>query len=245
MAAFPRGTTVGTFFHACLEAMDYADPTGWREVVAGKMAVAGLDSNSWLDTALQNLTDVLRTPLAVGGPVLAGKPLRDLVREEEFYFPAHGVDIKRMAAAFAAAGGPFTAYARDVARMDARHVDGYLKGYVDLIFRDAGRYFILDWKSNWLGPDVAVYAPERLDAEMCSSAYYLQGCLYAVALRRSMAVRAPQWDYARDFGGIHYVFLRGVDPAKAGHGVVFFNPPAELLDGIEEALGCGKGDAAR
>jgi exodeoxyribonuclease V beta subunit len=237
MAAFPRGTAVGTFFHACLEEMDYADPASWREVVEKKLKQAGLSADNWLDTALAGLADTLDTPLALGGPLLAGKPKTDLVREGEFYFPAHGVDVVKLAKAFAGADGPLAAYAKEVAAMDARAVDGYLKGYIDLVFRDGARYCILDWKSNWLGDDVAAYTSAALDAAMRQNAYYLQGCLYAVALRRSMAARWPEWDYERHFGGIYYVFLRGIDKGQPGHGVTYFRPDESLLNGIEDAFG--------
>jgi exodeoxyribonuclease V beta subunit len=239
IAAFPRGAAVGTFFHACLEYMDYANPASWREVVEKQLRLAGLDAAAWLDVAHGNLTEVLQTPLAPGGPVLAGKRMRETVREAEFYLPARGVDTRRLAQAFASSGGTLAAYAEHAARLDAKAVDGYLKGYIDLVFRDGERYYILDWKSNWLGPDAAAYSPATLDAAMRSADYYLQGALYAAALRRNMAVRWPEWDYEKHFGGLYYVFLRGVD-GSPGHGVVHFRPEESLLDGVEEALGMGR-----
>lgn len=235
IAAFPRGAAVGTFFHACLEHMDYASPASWREVVEKHLRLAGLDA-TLLDVALGNLAETLKTPLAPGGPILAGKPSRDLVREAEFYLPAKRVDTRKLAEAFASGGEPFAAYAENVARLEAKAVDGYLKGYIDLVFRDGERYCILDWKSNWLGADAAAYHSSALDAAMRSADYYLQGCLYAAALRRSMAARWPGWAYERHFGGLYYVFLRGVD-GTPGHGVVSFRPEESLLDGVEEALG--------
>jgi len=74
---------------------------------------------------------------------------------------------------------------------------------------------------------------------MSEHAYYLQGCLYALALRRSMQSRWPEWDYEQHFGGIYYVYLRGVDPEKPGQGIARFRPPATMLDAMEAALGCG------
>jgi exodeoxyribonuclease V beta subunit len=238
IATFPRGAEAGTFFHSCLEKMDYSNPASWREVVAAELKVAGLDT-ALLDTALNNLTEVLETPLAPGGPILAGRKPSEIVREGEFYFPARGVDFGRLAAAFAGAGAPFAAYAPQVARQGFAGVEGYLKGYIDLVFRDDGKYCILDWKSNWLGPDAAHYTPDALDAAMRGNDYYLQGALYALALRRGMAARGGK-NFAAEFGGVYYVFLRGADRSRPGSGVVYFNPGEALLDGVEAALGIGR-----
>jgi exodeoxyribonuclease V beta subunit len=238
IAAFPRGAAVGTFFHACFEHAAYDDESGWRHVVAGQLDASGLEVGRWLDTALACVGDVLKTPLAPGGPRLFGKPRDELVRECEFYFPASGVNVRALADAFASAGAPFAACAASLAALSPADFDGYLKGYIDLIFRDAGQLCILDWKSNWLGPDASAYVPASLDAAMRHSAYYLQGVIYALALRRSYAARGRSAAFESGFGGIYYVFLRGVEAGREGSGVVHFRPSAALLDGVERALGC-------
>jgi exodeoxyribonuclease V beta subunit len=236
IAAFPRGPEVGTFFHSSLEKMNFAESSGWESVIRLGLAAAGLDGADPA-TALDCLSSVLSTPLAPDGPVLLGSPEGDLRREEEFYFPARGVDFGKMADAYAAEGGPLADFAGRLRRMAPREVEGYLKGYIDLIFRSQGRFHILDWKSNWLGPSSADYAPEALHRAMVESAYYLQGALYALAFKKCMAFRAPQWNYGRDFGELYYVFLRGVEKGRPGSGVLSFRPSEKLLDGLAEALG--------
>jgi exodeoxyribonuclease V beta subunit len=236
IAAFPRGPEVGTFFHSSLEKMNFAEPSGWESVIRLGLAAAGLDGADPA-IALDCLSSVLETPLAPEGPLLLGSPEEDLRREEEFYFPARGVDFGKMADAFAAEGGLLADFAGRLRRMPPREVEGYLKGYIDLIFRSQGRFHILDWKSNWLGPSSADYAREALHRAMVESAYYLQGALYALAFKKCMAFRAPQWNYGRDFGALYYVFLRGVERGRPGSGVLSFRPSEQLLDGLAEALG--------
>ena len=237
IAAFPSGASAGSFFHACLEKMNFADSSRWREEIAGRMKEAGFDEGKWLDLVAGNLSDVLNTPLSPGGPRLADLAPGELRREAEFFFPAHGADPGRMAQAFVAEGGALAACAPELRRLSPGRADGYLKGYIDLVFRSGNRLHVLDWKSNRLGASPADYTPGRMDAAMRQYAYYLQGALYALALRRQMAFRAPDWDYGRDFGEIYYVFLRGVERDVAGSGVVRFRPSAGLLDGLEAALG--------
>jgi exodeoxyribonuclease V beta subunit len=237
LAAFPKGAGAGTFFHACLERLDFADRSKWREIVSERLAAAGMDVAKWLDVVVAGIGAVVDNPMGPEGVVLAGKGEGDLLRECEFYIPAMGPDPAILAAAFAGAGGPFADCAPMLACMRADGADGYLKGYVDLLFRHEGRTYILDWKSNWLGRDTGAYTAKAMHAAMLEHAYHLQGCLYAAALRRALAGRG-EWDAER-FGGILYVFLRGVDPAVPGGGVVYFRPGETLLDGIDEALAKG------
>jgi PD-(D/E)XK nuclease superfamily len=89
---------------------------------------------------------------------------------------------------------------------DMRSAGGYLWGYIDLVFRHAGRYYVLDWKSNTL-PD---YAPDSLAESMRAEAYDLQGRLYALALHRWLQGRLPGYQPESHFGGVFYLYLRGM-----------------------------------
>ncbi|MBN1403138.1 MAG: UvrD-helicase domain-containing protein, partial [Opitutales bacterium] len=72
VAAFPKGTAAGSFFHACFEHVDFAAPEGWRAEVEKQLVLAGLDASQWLETALACMGEVLHTPLEKGGFALAG-----------------------------------------------------------------------------------------------------------------------------------------------------------------------------
>src|SRR5205085_686593 len=97
---------------------------------------------------------------------------------------------------------------------------------------------IVDYKSNWLGRAFSDYAPERLIAPMREHHYFLQYHLYALALHRYLALRLPSYDYERCFGGVYYLFVRGMGPQPArGTGVFFDRPKYALLESLAEALG--------
>ncbi|MDP1956750.1 MAG: PD-(D/E)XK nuclease family protein, partial [Rhodocyclaceae bacterium] len=107
-------------------------------------------------------------------------------------------------------------------------VAGYMKGFIDLVFRHNGRWYIVDYKSNWLGEQAADYAPPRLAEAMRAHRYDLQLRIYAAALKRALHLREPALDWAESFGGVFYLFLRGMGPATQG-GVFFTRPDdAEL-----------------
>jgi len=67
--------------------------------------------------------------------------------------------------------------------------------------------------------------------------YFLQYHLYVVALHRYLSARLPDYDYDRHFGGVYYLFLRGMSPAHApGCGVFRDRPARELVEALSAAL---------
>lgn len=100
--------------------------------------------------------------------------------------------------------------------------------------RHEGRYFVIDWKSNYLGAAPADYGQPSLAAAMAQQNYHLQSLLYCTALDRWLHRRLPHYDRARQFGGSLYLFVRGVRPDWTdAHGMpcglYFDRPSASLL----------------
>ena len=89
----------------------------------------------------------------------------------------------------------------------------------------AGRWYVLDYKSNWLGPAPADYGPAALAAAMHAGGYTLQSLVYLVALHRYLSVRLPGYEYERHVGGAFYLFVRGIDPAAGMRRGVYFDRP--------------------
>lgn len=117
-----------------------------------------------------------------------------------------------------------------------------LKGFIDLVIRWQGRYYLIDYKSNYLGPDGAAYSPEAMIQAMCQHRYDLQYQLYSLALHRYLRQRIVDYDYQHHFGGVIYLFLRGIDPAIPGQGIFTTRPDPALIAGLD-ALFSGAGGA--
>jgi exodeoxyribonuclease V beta subunit len=108
---------------------------------------------------------------------------------------------------------------------------------MDLVFRHGDRFFIVDYKSNHLGSAASAYTPARLTAPMHAHHYVLQYSLYTLALDRYLRTRMPGYSYERHFGGVYYLFLRGMDRRFADHNGVFFDrPSAALIEAMGIAL---------
>jgi len=113
---------------------------------------------------------------------------------------------------------------------------GFLTGSMDLFFQHAGRYYLLDWKSNRLGPGIDSYRPEKLRAAMSDHWYFLQYHLYCLALERHLATTLPDYDYDAHFGGVYYLFIKGIDPDVPGSGVFFDKPARGFLTDLGQAI---------
>jgi exodeoxyribonuclease V beta subunit len=150
----------------------------------------------------------------------------DRLNEVEFYYPIKRFDSRALS----------SATALNLGRLQFSPVDGFLRGFMDLVFRHEGRYYLLDWKSNWLGSRPSDYSRQNLDRTMHQSFYSLQSLLYALAVDRYLKQRLPEYRYDRDFGGIFYIFVRGLDDSSPEYGIHYSKPDHHLLSRLGAAL---------
>lgn len=104
-----------------------------------------------------------------------------------------------------------------------------LKGFIDLVFEHQGRYYIVDWKSNHLGNHPDDYSQSRIEQAMIDHRYDLQYHIYALALHRFLTLRLADYNYAQHFGGVYYLFLRGVVPGS-DNGIFHTRPDQQLIE---------------
>jgi exodeoxyribonuclease V beta subunit len=119
----------------------------------------------------------------------------------------------------------------------APNLAGLLTGKIDLTFRHDDRYWVVDWKTNRCAP----YDAAALDAEIARHDYDLQWILYTLALHRWLGATLDGYDYERDFGGVEYLFVRGM---RDGGGVRADRPPRTLVDALDALFPLPRGVAA-
>ena len=118
---------------------------------------------------------------------------------------------------------------------------GLMRGFIDLVFRHEGRFFIVDYKSNRLGNRLQDYGRDGLREAIRQHRYDLQYLIYSLALHRFLGWRLPGYDFERHFGGVYYLFLRGMRPNRGSEiGVWYDHPPLELIDGLDRLFGGGR-----
>jgi exodeoxyribonuclease V beta subunit len=117
-----------------------------------------------------------------------------------------------------------------------------MRGFIDLVFEQQGRIYLVDYKSNWLGPSLEDYRPDQLATAMTASSYYLQYLIYTVAVHRYLRWRWPGYAYDQHFGGVRYLFLRGMRPEQGMRcGVFGDRPPKRLIEALDGYLAGGEG----
>ncbi len=132
-------------------------------------------------------------------------------------------------------GGPggFELPPSGMGRLNFRPLEGFMRGFIDLVFRFRERFYIVDWKSNFLGGRTEDYGQASLQKAMAEGFYHLQYHLYTVAVHKYLEVRIPGYRYESHFGGVFYLFLRGIDPAKGGdYGVYRHRPAAAAIEAL-------------
>ncbi|WP_068828965.1 exodeoxyribonuclease V subunit beta [Pseudomonas sp. BMS12] len=232
--AFPRGARAGTCLHAILE--DWVRGKGSLEqLVPSGLQAHGIDAETWSEVATTHLQAVLDSDLDGQGLSLAALDPARRLPELGFTFPVENLDVERLRALLADPAHALPLPMRQaVERLHFDQLKGFLKGFIDLTFEHQGRWYILDYKSNWLGPTAEHYGAERLEQAIAGEHYYLQYLIYLVALRRFLRNRLAGFTDAQ-LGGAYYLFLRGMPQA----GVYFARPSDSLLDALDRLFAEG------
>ncbi|QCI18976.1 exodeoxyribonuclease V subunit beta [Buchnera aphidicola] len=107
-------------------------------------------------------------------------------------------------------------------------INGILKGSIDLVFLWNKKYYIIDYKSNYLGDDKNYYSSKNIKKEIIKNRYDLQYQIYTVALHQYLNKKIKKYSYEDNFGGIFYMFLRGIDNINKTNSI-FYTMPNYLL----------------
>ena len=220
----PRGKDIGNMFHGVLENLDFENIRELKEQGMTCDSIANSDNDMsqlitkqmiYNNIPIENKTDVTKilwdtlttTITAVDEDfMLINLKENEKICEMAFHFPLQSLDNR-------------------VLPDGIKHEKGYVTGFIDLVFCVGGRYFIVDWKSNYIA---AGYDFDGMEHVMNKSNYHLQYRIYTKAiilwLKNCMG---EDFDYEKNFGGVLYFFLRGMGSGN-GYGIYF-----RKLDDIE------------
>jgi exodeoxyribonuclease V beta subunit len=256
LAEFPASADAGLCFHAIFEHHDFANDDALAPLVADRLQAFGFDRPRWTVPVDQAVRRVLDARIGVAnGPTfrLRDVPRHRRITELRFDLPACGGARPDAVVTPAALGEAFVAhpggaldestlaeYAKALSRLGFAPLRGFLTGAIDLLAEHDGRWWVVDWKSNRLGPDASDYASARLSAEMTEAHYVLQYHLYLVAVHRWLRTRVRGYDYDTHVGGACYPFVRGVgagdDPTL---GLFVDRPPKSRIVALDRLFAEG------
>ena len=230
--SFPSGVKAGLFMHEIFENIDFTWPVeSIAPVIMEKTLKYGFE-DKWLPHLAHMVNSVINCDLDSGGLRLSSLGTGERLNELEFFIPASApsaVELKK----FLVSHGGFSEAAAQGIR-DTSSIRGFLKGFIDMVFLYQGKYYILDWKSNNLGSSPSMYSPGKIAEEMGRHNYFLQYHIYTLALHRYLALRmGDAYSYDKDFGGVYYLFIRGMGEGERGSGVFYHKPDDAVIKGLD------------
>lgn len=240
--SFPAGATAGNCLHAIFERLDFAcfESDNTRALVSAMLNRYGF-APDWTDTVCLMVKDVLTAPLEKESSLtLSTLAPSHRIHELEFHLPLSLITPDALGTLFTSRAGRSTGSTGSlIRRLGFKPVKGILKGYIDLVFQHDRKYYLVDWKSNYLGPKAVDYGAERLEQVMAQELYTLQYHIYTLALHRFLELRIPDYSYTTHFGGVYYLFLRGIRPG-CSEGIFFHRPSLDFIDSLGEYVSGGQ-----
>ncbi len=243
---FPPGAVTGNCWHRFFEEMDFrnASPDALRNLADTVLNQFGLTGDSEPELterreAMVRMAETIRKLPLLPGLRLADIARQDTLRELRFLYPTGMTAPRReeLAALLTRYSGPGRPYHPGEAFRNGIPPEAIMTGAADLIFRHAGKFYLLDWKSNRLDDRYSSFLSPGLEEEMRRNHYCLQYLLYIVALNRHLTRTLRQYCYEHDFGGVFYVFLRGIREGEPEYGIFRdVIPPPELIRELEQRI---------
>jgi len=238
--SFPRGARHGSFLHRLFELIDFSE-------VSVERLTASI--NEQLQLHLYDQPDLW-------GPVLVNW-IEQILDHNLNYNVNHGLDAQQSIQLRALTSakkkvemqffinmqalhardvndliGQYDALSARAGELQFQSVQGFLKGFIDLTFECNGQYYIVDYKSNYLGDSLEDYSQDNIELAIIEHRYDFQYQLYTLALHRLLKSRLLVYDYETHIGGVYYLFLRGMQGDNK-FGVYFNKPSFALIDGLD------------
>ncbi len=229
---FPAGSHIGLLLHSLLENLDFQQSieSQCETLLPRFVPGAGLPGEHE-PTLLKWLDNILKTPLDGKTLSLDQLPNCKRLNELEFDFALDHLDISALN------GLMQSLSPRPLLDVSSPEFGGLITGVIDLVFEYQGRYYLADYKSNFLGASLEDYQPSKLQQAMLDRRYDLQSLIYSVALHRYLGQRLPDYDYGRHFGGSYYLFLRAMRPQQGSrYGIHFDCPDHAVIEAFDRLL---------
>lgn len=240
---FPKGANAGTCLHSLFEHWDF-QTTGdeWQQLIQKTLSQYGIDTD-WTDVVEHWLPSVVSSPLSTESALTLNCISQDKRLDEmAFYFPVSQLKAQKLKTTLTGFVTEMPVLKTVLNQLNFNDVTGFMKGFIDLIFEFEGRFYIADYKSNWLGDKAEDYDKVALDEAMVTHGYPLQYLIYSLALHRYLKIRLPDYDPEQHFGGVYYLFIRGMQAEWGQAGVYFDKPSAALLDALDACMQQESGD---
>jgi exodeoxyribonuclease V beta subunit len=225
-----KGAYTGNLLHYIFEYINFADSSQWPVIIAnGLKRLSPGNTDLYVEKLLELLQEVTSTILICNGQSFSLNQISNnqCLNEFEFNFTVKPFQAQQI-----------NALSTDKVPLQVKsyqQLEGIMNGKMDLFFERDGKYYILDWKSNYLGDTLSAYDTANVRQAMADNNYHLQYHIYTVAICKYLAMRIPEFNYETQFGGVIYLFVRGMRK-DASTGVFFVKPDKAVIKGLSDCL---------
>jgi len=238
--SIPKGAATGNLIHEILEEIDFLIvDEDLKKIIADKSKRYRLQE--WNEAIFSLIKNILNTNIVLDKEnvefYLRDIKEKDRLSEMEFNFPIKKIASEKIIDLYVNNFLPYTQGLQlKIESLEFFEISGFLKGFVDLIFIYNGRYYLLDWKTNFLGDDYSDYNSKNIEDAMNSHNYFLQAHIYTVALDLFLEKTVQDYSYEKNFGGILYLFVRGMNPSYKNCGVYFRREEYSFIKKLKNIL---------
>lgn len=225
-----KGHITGNLLHFILENISFSEADKWKYVIESAIKrFAPGKSDLYNENLVLLLNNLMNARLQTRGASfsLSEIPQNKRLHELEFDFPVTTFSPKVL--------NELSDVETEINVGFYSHLEGIMNGKIDLFFEQNGKYYVLDWKSNFLGNKLSDYDQNGLQKAMNEHNYHLQYLIYSVAVKKYLKSRIPDFSYERDFGGVFYLFIRGIRESSP-NGIFYRLPASQQINRLETIL---------
>lgn len=225
-----RGIKAGNMLHEIFENIHFAKPESWNFIIAKSVNnYFPKTEHSTYEFYEKMLHEVLETNIQIGDSSFSLSEIQQnkCIHELEFDFKISNFHTNQLS--------QLSSSEMEISIANFPQLEGLMNGKIDLFFEHDNKYYVLDWKSNFLGNTVEDYHPDLLVKAMNESNYHLQYLIYCVALKKFLHSRKGNFNYEKQFGGVLYLFIRGMRKGSK-NGIFARKPTLNLINKVENLL---------
>ena len=229
-----KGAYTGNLLHYIFEFIHFSENTHWPKLVNNALKrLSPGNQEAYASNLLALLQQVTQTDLHCNGQYFSLSQINPEHRINEFEFdfivqPFQVAQINQLSTS------KVPIHLKPFQRSSGQ-LEGIMNGKMDLFFEQGGKYYILDWKSNYLGDRLEDYTVEKVWDAMAENNYHLQYHIYTVAICKYLALHVPEFCYETHFGGVIYLFVRGIRKGE-NTGIFFHQPEKNTIDQLTHYL---------
>ncbi len=225
----PKGLNIGSFFHKLLEKINFNDFFEY-DLILNIMSNFNIEKKWFyiIKNFLFNILNVNLKPLNIN---LININKNNIIKEFEFFlYIVKKFNITKF-------NNIIKKYEKNCYLyndlFNKNDFIGFLNGIIDLIFVYNNKYYIVDYKSNWLGNDYIFYKKKYIYKDILYNKYYIQYYIYSLALNNYLKLNLLNYNYNIHFGGIYYIYIRGLNinvDLNSYTGIFYIKPSINLIN---------------